>query len=135
MGVSKPILNYVIFCHQEESNWPLEDGKKLKDRFDEIFDTSKYNKAMDSTTKFIKDLQVELNVIKAYEEGLQGIVEEVENLEEKLNDCVRREEKSNLRMKEIDTCINPIDKRSDEILKVKQDHDELMEKIGNNNFQ
>lgn len=30
LGVSKPILNYVIFCHQEDSNWPLEEGKKVK---------------------------------------------------------------------------------------------------------
>ena len=28
MGVSKAILNYVIFCHQEDSNWPLEEGEK-----------------------------------------------------------------------------------------------------------
>ena len=32
LGVSKPILNYVIFCHQEDSNWPLEEGKKVKGR-------------------------------------------------------------------------------------------------------
>lgn len=42
LGVSKPILNYVIFCHQEDSNWPLEEGKKVKDKFDEIFDSAKY---------------------------------------------------------------------------------------------
>ena len=23
MGVSKAVLDYVIFCHQEDSNWPL----------------------------------------------------------------------------------------------------------------
>ena len=26
LGVSKAILNYVLFCHQEDSNWPLEEG-------------------------------------------------------------------------------------------------------------
>ena len=26
MGVSKAILNSVIFCHQEESNWYVERG-------------------------------------------------------------------------------------------------------------
>jgi DNA repair protein RAD50 len=37
LGVSKPILNYVIFCHQEDSNWPLDEGSKVKDKFDDIF--------------------------------------------------------------------------------------------------
>ena len=42
LGVSKPILNYVIFCHQEDSNWPLDEGSKVKDKFDEIFNSAKY---------------------------------------------------------------------------------------------
>ena len=46
LGVSKPILNYVIFCHQEESNWPLEEGSKVKDKFDEIFNSAKYQKCL-----------------------------------------------------------------------------------------
>ena len=46
LGVSKPILNYVIFCHQEESNWPLEEGSKVKDKFDEIFSSAKYQKCL-----------------------------------------------------------------------------------------
>ena len=25
LGVSKPILEYVIFCHQEDSFWPLSE--------------------------------------------------------------------------------------------------------------
>ena len=46
LGVSKPILNYVIFCHQEDSNWPLEEGSKVKEKFDEIFSSSKYKDAL-----------------------------------------------------------------------------------------
>ena len=46
IGVSKPILNYVIFCHQEDSNWPLEEGNKVKEKFDEIFSSSKYKDAL-----------------------------------------------------------------------------------------
>jgi len=37
IGVSKPILENVIFCHQEESNWPLSEGSALKKKFDDIF--------------------------------------------------------------------------------------------------
>ena len=37
LGVSKAVLENVIFCHQEESNWPLNEGKSVKQKFDEIF--------------------------------------------------------------------------------------------------
>ena len=40
-GVSKAVLEHVIFCHQEESNWPLSDAKTLKTKFDEIFAATK----------------------------------------------------------------------------------------------
>lgn len=31
MGVSRGIINNVIFCHQEDNNWPLEADKKVKE--------------------------------------------------------------------------------------------------------
>jgi DNA repair protein RAD50 len=42
LGVSKAVLANVIFCHQEDSNWPLAEGKALKQRFDEIFAATRY---------------------------------------------------------------------------------------------
>uniref|UniRef100_A0A3P8P6Q0 Zinc-hook domain-containing protein n=1 Tax=Astatotilapia calliptera TaxID=8154 RepID=A0A3P8P6Q0_ASTCA len=45
LGVSKSVLNDVIFCHQEESNWPLSEDRVLKEKFDSIFNVTKYNKA------------------------------------------------------------------------------------------
>lgn len=41
MGVSKPILEHVVFCHQEDSSWPLQEGAVLKKRFDDIFDSTR----------------------------------------------------------------------------------------------
>ena len=38
------VLENVIFVHQEESNWPLAEGKVLKDKFDDIFAATKYTK-------------------------------------------------------------------------------------------
>lgn len=54
MQVSKAIINNVLFCHQEDSNWPLEESKKLKERFDNIFGTTEYNKAIDKIIKLKK---------------------------------------------------------------------------------
>lgn len=48
LGVSKSVLNNVIFCHQEESNWPLSEGKALKEKFDSIFAATKYTNSKSS---------------------------------------------------------------------------------------
>ena len=45
MGVSKAILENVVFVHQEDSNWPLGEAATLKKKFDEIFSATKYTKA------------------------------------------------------------------------------------------
>ncbi|ELP89602.1 DNA double-strand break repair Rad50 atpase, partial [Entamoeba invadens IP1] len=54
---SNEMLSSVIFCHQEDASWPFEEGKKLKERFDEIFGTTKYSKLIEDTQKEIKDLK------------------------------------------------------------------------------
>jgi DNA repair protein RAD50 len=41
LGVSKAILDNVIFCHQEESNWPLSEPATLKKKFDDIFEATR----------------------------------------------------------------------------------------------
>lgn len=42
LGVSKAVLENVIFCHQEDSYWPLAEASVLKKKFDDIFESSKY---------------------------------------------------------------------------------------------
>jgi len=44
LGVPAAVLGHVVFCHQEESNWPLQEGASLKKRFDEIFESARYTK-------------------------------------------------------------------------------------------
>ncbi|KAF4714271.1 DNA repair protein rad50, partial [Perkinsus olseni] len=41
MGVPKAVLESVIFCHQEDSNWPLSDKAALKKKFDDIFGSAR----------------------------------------------------------------------------------------------
>ena len=57
LGVSKAILENVIFVHQEDSNWPLAEPKKLKEKFDDIFESTRYSKAL----KAINDAKKEKN--------------------------------------------------------------------------
>jgi DNA repair protein RAD50 len=70
MGVSKAIMENVIFCHQDEALWPFSDQANLKKIFDEIFDTAKYTKILvelrDNSKKLnkkSKDLQQEVEII------------------------------------------------------------------------
>lgn len=69
MGVSNSIIENVIFCHQEESNWPFSDQANLKKIFDEIFETTKYTKALVELramkkifNKFAKDYKNKLDL-------------------------------------------------------------------------
>lgn len=69
LGVSKAVLEHVVFCHQEESNWPLQEGAVLKKRFDDIFDSTRYTKAL----KVFADLKKEYNSkVKDIKIDLQG---------------------------------------------------------------
>lgn len=129
MGVSKAILNYVIFCHQEESNWPLDEGKKLKDRFDEIFDTSRYNKAMDVLCKLIKDLNTDLKIIESEERGLKVIVNELEDKEKTLRETVEREENAGTKITELNQDLIPIKTKMQEILLLKEKHSRIDDKL------
>jgi DNA repair protein RAD50 len=54
MGVTKAIISNVILCHQEDSNWPLDEAKKLKEKFDAMFGTTEYNKAIERIIKHRK---------------------------------------------------------------------------------
>ena len=55
LNVSPAILESVIFCHQEESNWPMLEGAVLKKKFDEILESSRYTKALDALSKSKKE--------------------------------------------------------------------------------
>ncbi|XP_071614676.1 DNA repair protein RAD50 [Heliangelus exortis] len=91
LGVSKSVLNNVIFCHQEESNWPLSEGKALKQKFDEIFSATRYIKALETLRQVrmkqslkVKECQTELKYLKQNKEKAQEIQDQLSNREAQL---------------------------------------------------
>ncbi|CAA7261579.1 unnamed protein product [Cyclocybe aegerita] len=64
LGVSKAVLENVIFCHQEDSYWPLAEPAALKKKFDDIFEATRYTKALDSIKTLRKDRMAELKAEK-----------------------------------------------------------------------
>jgi DNA repair protein RAD50 len=70
LGVSKAILDYVLFVHQEDSSWPLQEASVLKKRFDDIFDSTRYSKALEAFHKTKKELTSNMKDLKAEVAGL-----------------------------------------------------------------
>ena len=68
LGVSQAILDNVIFCHQDESLWPMSEPSALKKKFDEIFEALKYTKAIDNIKQLRKKQNEELAKYKIMEQ-------------------------------------------------------------------
>ncbi|XP_041979213.1 DNA repair protein RAD50 [Aricia agestis] len=88
LGVSKAILNSVIFCHQEDSSWPLDEGKKVKERFDEIFDADKYSDCFDKLRKIRKEYATTLKLL---DQEVAFLTEKKQDLDKKKLDIVNTE--------------------------------------------
>ncbi|TID26159.1 hypothetical protein CANINC_002854 [Pichia inconspicua] len=63
LGVSKAILNYVVFCHQDESLWPISESALLKKKFDDIFDSTKFIRILDNLKSITKEINADIKLI------------------------------------------------------------------------
>ncbi|KAF8711001.1 repair protein, partial [Rhizoctonia solani] len=89
LGVSKSVLENVIFCHQEDSYWPLAEASVLKKKFDDIFEATRYTKALDNIKSLRKervaDLKADkerlhsLGLEKAHADRLKSKIDELTN--------------------------------------------------------
>lgn len=66
LGVAPAILESVIFCHQDESLWPMSEPSALKKKFDEIFDAQKYTKAIEQLKVVRKKQAEELRTLQVH---------------------------------------------------------------------
>ncbi|KAF2429458.1 hypothetical protein EJ08DRAFT_614036 [Tothia fuscella] len=60
LGVSKAVLESVIFCHQDDSLWPMSAPSVLKKKFDDIFEAVKYTQVVDNIKVLRKNQVIEL---------------------------------------------------------------------------
>lgn len=80
MGVNKHILEDVVFCHQEDSNWPLQDSNTLKKKFDDIFAATRYTKAIKQLkeqrkeyTKEIRETKLKLQLLQTHQASSEKV--------------------------------------------------------------
>lgn len=81
------------FSHQEDANWPLQEGAVLKKRFDDIFDSTRYTKALEVFSKLKKEYTAKVKDIKADVAGFashlhaaRGFQQEIEKYNEQLEE-------------------------------------------------
>lgn len=123
MGVSKAILNNVVFCHQEDSNWPLEEGQKLKIKFDEIFGTTDYNKAIDKFIKLRKGYEDKLKECKTHIGILESIKKTADRKSTELELLKQKHDSLNKRGEALEIEIVEVEKEMDKLAA-------FMEKVG-----
>ncbi|KAK9476704.1 AAA domain-containing protein [Lipomyces japonicus] len=85
LGVSKAVLDYVVFCHQEDSLWPLGEPASLKKRFDEIFEALKYTKALDSIKVLRKEQHAELKFLDQQVTHLKSDKDRADSITARIN--------------------------------------------------
>jgi DNA repair protein RAD50 len=119
----QPILEHVVFCHQEDSSWPLQEGAVLKKRFDDIFDSTRYSKALEVFAKQkkefvakVKDLKTDLSGLASHRHAARGFQsecqkysEQVEELEEEISDTKKQLEDISVEQEHLTKIIAKLD--------------------------
>ncbi|KAL8973149.1 MAG: hypothetical protein Q9197_002473 [Variospora fuerteventurae] len=114
LGVSKAVLDNVIFCHQDESLWPMSDSGTLKKKFDEIFEALKYTKAIQNIKDVRKHYMDELSKLQISEQNSKVIKDKADKALKQssmLSDDIER-----LRIE-----VQDLDKLTNEATKKRQD--------------
>lgn len=132
MGVSKAVLENVIFVHQEESNWPLAEGRVLKDKFDDIFSATKYTKALEALRKLRSEKQAEVKLMRVQLETLKSHRDQALKLKKDIADGQGRAVAFEEQMRDLETQIqmkqeamHAADQRINAIIEVCQGYDAL----------
>eukprot|EP00768_Dysnectes_brevis_P002064 gnl/Dysnectes_brevis/1634_a1859_794.p1 GENE.gnl/Dysnectes_brevis/1634_a1859_794~~gnl/Dysnectes_brevis/1634_a1859_794.p1 ORF type:complete len:1310 (-),score=161.82 gnl/Dysnectes_brevis/1634_a1859_794:618-4547(-) len=117
-GVSKAVLENVVFCHQEESTWILDKDSDVKKRFDDIFASSRYQEALDFYTAALKETRSKTSSLNRELEISRAFVEEFR---------VKNEERASLteRFQQTETQYGEVRKK----LKAAEKHLEALERV------
>lgn len=92
LGASKAVLEYVIFCHQDDSLWPLSEASILKKRFDEIFEALKFTKALDNLKLIRKEMATNIKFIEQSVQHSKVDQARAKKIRERLSECNKKAE-------------------------------------------
>lgn len=135
LGVSKAILNNVIFCHQEDSNWPLDEGKKVKEKFDAIFNATMYIKALEAIKMKRAKMKTQVSVMKSHLDELQQKKQEVNDKQTGLEKEKEQKRILSDEKQQIELELSPAQQQMNDIMKVEKDLDHIKGELTGKNHQ
>ncbi|XP_061369150.1 DNA repair protein RAD50 isoform X2 [Gastrolobium bilobum] len=135
MGVSKAILENVIFVHQDEANWPLQDPSTLKKKFDDIFSATRYTKALEVIKKLHKDQNHEIKTYKLKLENLQTLKDAAYKLRESIAQDQEKTESLKCQVQQLDGSIQDLDAKIHDAERTLKDLRKLQDQISTKTAQ
>lgn len=131
LGVPKAILEYVIFCHQEDSLWPLSEPSNLKKKFDEIFQAMKFTKALDNLKGIRKDMSVDIKLLKQAVEHMKVDKDRSKVMTMNITRLESKSEEYEAQIKVMERQLKDITEQSDKLFKSNQDFQKVLSKVEN----
>ncbi|KAI8979724.1 AAA domain-containing protein [Mycotypha africana] len=115
LGVTKAILDNVIFCHQEDSNWPLSESSILKKKFDDIFASKRYVVALEEIKSLRKEITQETKIANVQ---LDSLKEKAAKAKRIRNDLTQLNQQLNGKQEKLQAIENEIERVSEETVRL-----------------
>ena len=125
-GVSTAVLDNVIFCHQDDSLWPLSEPANLKKRFDEIFEAQKYIKAVENLKQLRKKQNEELGKYKLSEQHARSDKDRAVKMERKIDGLRAEVEILRPRVRDLEARIKQAAKDAHDAWKHSESYSEIL---------
>lgn len=135
LGASRAILDNVIFCHQDDSLWPLSEPLLLKKRFDDIFEASKFTKVLENLKVIKKDMNVDIKLIEGAVAHLKIDKDRARNIREELDGIIKDLELFNQLIVLINFEIEAKEKEADELFSLNQDFQTTLNEFDRLNYE
>lgn len=111
LGVSRAVIENVLFCHQEESNWPLSEAKAVKETFDALFESERYVRALSAVKEQRKSCKERAELAKTELSYLDQQVERAEDIEHSVVRDRRKLEDTQAQLGTIDAELRAVEAR------------------------
>lgn len=120
LGASRAVLEYVIFCHQDDSLWPLSEAGVLKKRFDEIFEALKFTKVLDNLKGIRKDMAADIRLIEQSVQHAKVDKIRAQKIREKLAESTSQAESYTLEIADLTMRIEQLEREAEKLFNSNQ---------------
>ena len=123
LGTSPAVLESVIFCHQEDSTWPLSDAAEVKKKMDGIFASAKFVKALESLKTLKKEKTADIKLLVCKHELLIQRTQTKRKIEQSMT---RNAEMMHVLQKKIERAEKKTKEAKDSMRKKQKEHAQML---------